>query len=271
MPRKMVIAESLNSSAVLYTPFPSSWALYTPRDMLADWLESFAIHQHIVHWTGTEIVGRPLYNPTTAKWEVVVNRNGKQVVLRPAHIVLATGTLGAPKVPQFANRDAFDGQVIHSTDFMDATPFVGKHVVVVGAGNTSIDICQDLATGGAASVTMVQRSATCVVSRENIRKHLNDQWAPGVPVYAGDFKFASLPLGLLRNIMISSQEAQWAEEKELHAKLANSGLKLTLGADGQGQSLMVFERGGGELPSVLSLDEIADIGLQDTVSILLQK
>ena len=109
------------------------------------------------------------------------------------------------------------------------------------------DICQDLATGGAAFVTMVQRSATCVVSRENIRKHVHNVWAPGVPVYVGDFKYASMPVGLLREIMISSQDAQWAEEKELHAKLAGSGLKLTLGADGQGHAVLVYERGGGPL------------------------
>ena len=259
MSRKRIRLKLLNPATVLYTPFPSSWTQYTPRDMLADWLESFAIHQHLIHWTGTEIVGRPLYDSKTAKWEVLVRRDGKHIVLHPAHIVLATGTLGEPRIPQFANRDTFEGQVIHAVEFMDATTFVGKNVVVIGAGNTSIDICQDLATGGAASVTMVQRSATCVVSRENIRRHLNDTWAPGVPVYAGDFKFASLPLGLLREIMISSQDAQWEEEKELHAKLANSGLKLTLGADGQGQSLMVFERGGGMSSLILGVERTTNI------------
>ena len=212
---------------------------------MADWLESYSVTQHIVFWTSSCIIGRPSYDPTTRRWYVIVDRNGVQRLLYPAHIVLATGTHGAPRLPELTGRDEFTGSVLHSVEFRNSTPFVGKHVVVIGAGNTGIDICQDLAVGGAASVTMVQRSSSCVVSRSIVRGHLHDQWKPNTPVEIGDFKFAGFPLGLFKQIMIASQDAQWEEEKELHTKLTKGGLALNLGPEGQGQTLLVFERGAG--------------------------
>ncbi|GJE91639.1 NAD(P)/FAD-dependent oxidoreductase [Phanerochaete sordida] len=230
---------------LLYAPFPSNWPLYTPRDKLADWLEGYAKNQDLAVWTGTSILGRPTYDANAGRWRVTVERGGARVVLVPAHIVMATGVLGAPHVPAFAHRERFRGTVLHTTAYMRAAPFAGRRVIVVGAGNTAIDVCQDLVHARAAAVTMVQRSATCVVSRSNVLKHLHAKWAPGVPVGVCDLKNAATPVGFVRQELIKHQAEQWAEEEELHAKLRGSGLKLTLGADGQGQASLVYERLGG--------------------------
>jgi cation diffusion facilitator CzcD-associated flavoprotein CzcO len=230
---------------VLYQPFPSNWPEFTPRDMLGDWFESYAINQHIIHWTNSTVVGRPVYDAAKGKWDVTVDRNGILTPLHPSHIIFATGTLASPKIPELPGRAEFTGRVFHSDDFTNAVPFVGKRVAVIGAGNSSIDICQDLVLGGAASVTMVQRSSTCVVSRSIVREHVYANWKPGAPVEIGDFKAAAMPVGLLRQIMIASQDAQWAEEKVLHAKLRKGGVSLTLGPDGEGHLILVYERCGG--------------------------
>lgn len=191
------------------------------------------------------MVGRPEYDGGRRVWKVTVRRGDKVVQLEPAHIVMASGVLGGPYIPEFANREQFPGTVIHTTQYMDAKPFTGKRVVVIGAGNTAIDVCQDLVNAKAESVTMVQRSATCVVSRSNVGRHMGETWAPGIHVSVGDLKNASTPLGFIKQQMIKRQTEQWAEEKELHAKLSKSGLKLTLGPEGAGQLIMVWERFGG--------------------------
>ena len=230
---------------MLYQPFPSNWPYYTPRDKLADWFEFYAINQNLLYWTNSTIVGRPEYDATRRVWKVTVQRGDYTVYLEPAHIVMASGVLGGPYIPEFANREQFTGTVIHTTQYMTATPFSGKRVVVIGAGNTAIDVCQDLVAANAQSVTMVQRSATCVVSRSNVGRHMDQMWEPGVDVSVGDLKNASTPLGFVKQQMIKHQAEQWAEEEELHAKLRKSGLKLTLGPEGAGQLIMVWERFGG--------------------------
>lgn len=195
----------------------------------------------------TEIQGRPIYNPKSKKWTVdLVARNKAQFRIRPTHIVLATGTLGSPRIPELINQDKFRGEILHGSQYAGGKVFTGKKVVVVGAGNTGIDICQDLHHHNAESVTMVQRSSTCVVSGDNVVKHMAETWVPGKPVEVGDFRFASVPLGLQKKVMQGMQDLLWEEEKELHEKLRKGGVALNMGSEGQGQFLLVFERGGGE-------------------------
>lgn len=232
---------------MLYQPFPSHWPEYAPRDKVADWFESYAINQHLTIWTKSTFAAQPRYDESEGVWHVVVDRDGKNVTLRPKHIVLATGGLGAPRMPELPDRASFSGVVLHAAEFVEPAPFAGKRVIVVGAGNSSIDICQDLATGGAASVTMIQRSQTCVVSRSSVKQDMRHVWLPGEPVAVGDFKASAQPLGFLKEIAQSMPEVLWAREKVLHDKLRKGGLKLYLGPEGEGQFLMVFERGGGKL------------------------
>lgn len=230
---------------VLYQDHPSNWPLYTPRDKVANMLENYASSQDLVVWTNSKPATKPVYSLSEKRWTVTVDHDGNTVELHPVHIVLATGMLGGPYIPTIAGRDSFEGIAIHSTQYDDPKVYTGKDVVILGAGNTSIDICQDLATSGARSVTMVQRSSTCVVDRDTVRKELGQVWTPGVPVEVGDFKAASVPLGFIKKITTSHQEESWAVHKELHEKLKKGGLKLNIGPEGEGQFLLVFERGGG--------------------------
>ncbi|KAH9918198.1 uncharacterized protein BXZ73DRAFT_105324 [Epithele typhae] len=75
--------------------YPTNWSEYTPREN-RDWLEQYATGQDLVVWTNAELQPRPKYNEETHEWDVDIRRDGKDFNLRPAHIVLATGALGAP-------------------------------------------------------------------------------------------------------------------------------------------------------------------------------
>jgi cation diffusion facilitator CzcD-associated flavoprotein CzcO len=121
---------------------------------------------------------------------------------------------------------------------------MGKRTLVVGAGNSSADICQDLAFHGV-PVTMLQRSSTCVVSADNVARKLERLWPADVPTDVADFKVQVMPYVLLREIGKATTEYAWAEEKETHKGLREAGLSLTMGKDGSGQYPMIFERFGG--------------------------
>ncbi|KAI0677128.1 FAD/NAD-P-binding domain-containing protein [Trametes maxima] len=243
---------------LLYQPFPSNWPEFTPRDKLADWLEHYASIQDLVVWTNSELQPHPTYDPISGTWDVTVLRNGMPMRLRPAHIILATGTLGKPNIPSFPGQDAFLGQTLHSESYPGGAGFVGKHVVVVGAGNSSIDICQDLVYNGAQSVTMIQRSATCVSARSVANSHIRARYPDEWPVDIADFKAAAWPLGLQKKLAIATQDARWAAEKELFDKLRKGGLRLTQGPDGEGLYILVLERLGGYWQDKGGADMIAD-------------
>ena len=119
-------------------------------------------------------------------------------------------------------------------------------VLVVGAGNTAIDICQDLATQEPGSVTMVQRSSTCVVSRSHVRQTLEHLWQPGVPTEICDLKVGSIPIGFMKKTLIAQQAQALESENVLHDKLKKAGIALNMGREGAGQPILIYERAGGE-------------------------
>jgi cation diffusion facilitator CzcD-associated flavoprotein CzcO len=212
---------------------------------MAHWLEQYAKSQDIIVWNKSRIRPVPKYNSKDHKWDVVVDRNGTSIELHPTHIIIAAGTLGAPRIPDVDGRQEFHGQSFHATEFMGAQPFVGKRVVVVGAGNTAADLCQDLSVRGAASVTMVVRKSTCVTSDKVWNALVDEAFPEGVPTAISDFKKAATPYALVRASLIGLKEARLAHDKDLHDGLRKAGLQLNEGADGSGQPILYYERFGG--------------------------
>lgn len=230
---------------MLYAPFPTNWPTFTPRDKVASWLEQYAEAQDLVVWTSSFPVPGPTYDSSMGRWTLTINKAGSEVTLRPAHIVLATGTLGDPLVPTIPSSSLFRGTTLHASSFQGGKSYEGKRVLVVGAGNTSADVCQDLVFRNAAAVTMLQRSETCVVSAALVKEGFDVRWPEGVPIDVCDFRAAAMPLGLLKKLMIGRGDEMKAYDKDMHKGLEEKGLKLTFGPEGEGQVLLVFERLGG--------------------------
>lgn len=59
-------------------------------------------------------------------------------------LVSATGTWGRPFVPEYPGRERYQGQQLHSAHYVDAQPFAGKRVLVVGGGNSGAQILAEL-------------------------------------------------------------------------------------------------------------------------------
>ncbi|KAF8505013.1 FAD/NAD-P-binding domain-containing protein [Gautieria morchelliformis] len=230
---------------MLYNRFPTNAPKFTPRDKVAAMLEHYAYNQDLVIWNRTTILPTPSFNSITKRWTVNILRDGVKVTLNPYHIVLAIGTLGKPWIPPLPGRDDFRGTSLHATNFKGAPPFAGKKTIVVGASQTASDICQDLASRGAASVTMVQRSSTVVVTCEYTVQQLESIWPMHSDPLVGDFRSASMPLGLLKQIEIGRKESRIAHHKEMLDGLLKAGLNVNQGREGAGQALLVFERLGG--------------------------
>ena len=153
------------ANSLPYLPFPPSWPTFVPKDMLAGWLESYAEAMELNVWPGTEFAGGT-FDPASRMWTVALRQDhGPVRQLRVAHLVLATGSVsGMPKTPALPGLAEFAGTVIHSSEFTSGREYRGRNAIVVGTGNSGHDVAQDLYGNGAAAVTIVQRSPTCVVS-----------------------------------------------------------------------------------------------------------
>jgi cation diffusion facilitator CzcD-associated flavoprotein CzcO len=93
-------------------------------------------------------------------------------IIYPRHIIQATGFTGEPKIPEFTDIEKFKGTLVHSSAFRSAKGSKGKKVIIIGANNSGQDIAEDYVLHGA-DVTIVQRSSTCILTREMARMLLS--------------------------------------------------------------------------------------------------
>ena len=83
-------------------------------------------------------------------------RTAAGLTVRTRRLIAATGGFGAPHRPALAGLDRFGGRVLHSSEYRSPEAFAGQRVIVVGGGNSAIQIAEELAR--AARVTITTRS-----------------------------------------------------------------------------------------------------------------
>jgi putative flavoprotein involved in K+ transport len=81
-------------------------------------------------------------------------------------VVIATGHDHAPNMPDWPGAEAFSGRLLHSDRYRRTAPFEGQTVLVVGSGNSGMEIALDLAEGGAAAVQLAVRKPPILLAHE---------------------------------------------------------------------------------------------------------
>ena len=120
---------------------------------------------------GSEVV-RLDYQDETALWTITTKGTDGGTQTYTANIVLSTvGALNKPKLPKLAGMDTFTGAQFHSTDWPDDLDLAGKHVAIVGAGASAMQIAPAISTK-AAQVTIYQRSPQWVAPHPLFRKQI---------------------------------------------------------------------------------------------------
>jgi putative flavoprotein involved in K+ transport len=84
--------------------------------------------------------------------------------IHSAGVVAATGSFGSPHLPDLLGQDTFTGRVLHVASYHRPEPYVGQRVVVVGAGDSAVQVGYDLAE--VASVTLASRRPIAFLPQE---------------------------------------------------------------------------------------------------------
>lgn len=147
------ISSRFTSGFVGY-PMPDDFPDYPSWEQVRDYLRAFArafgLYDHLT--LGTEVVGAvPLAED---RWQV---RLGDGRVLEYDGLIVAPGVTWHPSIPQVQGADDFLGQVRHSVTYRNAQEFAGRRVLVVGAGNSGVDIACDAARSADAAYLSVRR------------------------------------------------------------------------------------------------------------------
>ena len=232
-----------------YIPFPKNWPVFSPKDKLGDWLEMYTRVMELNYWSKTEALHAE-YNDEAGEWEVAVNRDGEDLVLRPKELVMATGMSGHANVPNFKGQDIFKGEQQHSSEHRGPEGCEDKKVVVVGSNNSAHDICAALWEAGA-DVTMVQRSSTHVVKSESLLEHglgalySEEAVQNGMTTHRADMIFASLPYRILHEFQKPIYDKIKELDSDFYDALEEAGFMIDFGPDGSGLFMKYLRRGSG--------------------------
>ncbi|MBR0670655.1 FAD-dependent oxidoreductase [Neoroseomonas soli] len=227
-----------------YMPFPKSFPVFIPKDMLANWFEIYAEAMELNVWTGTELTAGT-WDEAARCWDVTLKRaDGSVRRMRPRHIVMANGVSSFPIMPELPGLRDFKGAVRHSGDVGSGLDWAGKRALVLGTGTSGHDVAQDLTVSGAAEVTMIQRSPTLVVS-------LKEAQAP-YALYDEDISFedkdllaTSFPFPVYKRAHQRMTQMNAHADKALLEGLKDRGFRLTSGPEGTGWQHLYQNRGGG--------------------------
>ena len=227
-----------------YLPFPPNWPSYLPKDMIANWLKTYAWAMECNVWTGTTFVSGEC-DEAAGTWHAHVRRpDGTERVLRPRHLVFANGVVGSPKTPKLPGIDEFRGEVIHTHGYRSGAPWRGKRALVLGAGTSGHDVAQDL-HGHGAQVKLVQRGSTTVVSVESAALVHSIYYDEGLPLEECDLiaTVSTYPL-LVRGYQMAVKR-MLERDKDLITGLAARGFRQDMGEDGTGHQMKLRRRFGG--------------------------
>ncbi|MFG5776591.1 NAD(P)/FAD-dependent oxidoreductase [Comamonas sp. J-3] len=249
-----------------YLPFPDNWPVFAPKDKIGDWLEMYTRVMEVNYWSSTNCLNAR-FDEAKQEWEVTVEREGRQIVLRPKQLVFATGMSGKANIPKIKGQDVFKGDQQHSSQHHGPDAYAGKKVVVIGANNSAHDICAALWEHGA-DVTMVQRSSTHIVRSDSLMDiGLGDLYseravASGVTTKKADLIFASLPYRIMADFQVPVYDRIRERDAEFYQKLEDAGFMLDFGDDNSGLFMKYLRRASGYYIDVGACDLVIDGSIQ---------
>lgn len=159
--------------------FPSDYPTYVPRKKLVEYYEGYAKKFNIQPHFKEEVIS---IKKAAEGWQTI-SKTGKEI--HSKNVIIASGINRIPHIPTFKNQESFSGHIIHSIDYKNAKPFLGKKVLVIGMGNTGAELALDLSEHDI-DVSLAVRSPITIVPRD----------VNGRPVQLTAKTLAKIPFGI---------------------------------------------------------------------------
>ena len=137
---------------------PRRFGRWVARDDLIEYLRQYVERHNLDVRTGAHVAR---IEPDGKAWRLET----EQGPIRADDVIVATGYNGAPFIPAWPGREAFAGELIHSSQYVNPAPFRDRDVLVVGAGNSGAEIAHDVIEGGARRSRLSVRTPPQIVRR----------------------------------------------------------------------------------------------------------
>ncbi|PWZ12454.1 putative indole-3-pyruvate monooxygenase YUCCA4 [Zea mays] len=145
-------------------PFPRGYPAYPSKGQFVAYLEAYAAAAGVAPRFGAR-VEEAAFDAGAGAWALRLAGAGAGDLLLARWLVVATGENAVPRLPDLPGAARFAGRVLHTCDYRSGEEFAGRKVLVVGCGNSGMEVSLDLCRHGAAP-SMVVRNTVHVLPRE---------------------------------------------------------------------------------------------------------
>ncbi|XP_071076084.1 flavin-containing monooxygenase 2 isoform X2 [Desmodus rotundus] len=200
-------------------PMPEDFPNFLHNSKLLEYFRIFAKKFDLLKYiqfqtTVLRVKKRPDFS-SSGQWEVVTESKGKEHSAVFDAVMVCSGHHILPHIPleSFPGIERFKGQYFHSRQYKQPDGFEGKHILVIGLGNSAVDIAVELSKK-AAQVFISTRQGSWVMSR------ISDNGYPWDMVF--HTRFSSMLQNVLPRVVL-----KWMSERQMNQWFnhANYGLE----------------------------------------------
>ncbi|XP_039005000.1 probable indole-3-pyruvate monooxygenase YUCCA4 [Hibiscus syriacus] len=140
--------------------FPQNFPKYPTKHQFISYMESYASHFSIQPRFNQAVINAE-FDHVTASWRV--KTPDSEYISR--WLIVATGENAEPVIPDISGINMFKGRVVHTSLYKSGSEFKNQRVLVIGCGNSGMEVCLDLCRYNAIP-HMVVRNTVHVLPRE---------------------------------------------------------------------------------------------------------
>ncbi|MDT4935438.1 MAG: putative flavoprotein involved in transport [Pseudonocardiales bacterium] len=131
-------------------PFPAARGTYPGKEDVADYLQDYVEAQRLPVHTGCKV-------SALSRRDGVFEAHAGGAVYRARQVIVATGPFQEPRIPEFSKGLADEVTQLHSSQYRNPEELPPGPVLVVGGGNSGVQIAQELAATHAVTLAIGSR------------------------------------------------------------------------------------------------------------------
>ena len=189
-------------------PFPGDPEHHPTRDKVIAYLRQYAEHFQLPIVTNARVA----QIARDSELFIVQTDDGRAFQARS--LIAATGAFHRPYFPQIPGQDTFRGAVLHAFAYREPTSFHDQRVVVVGAGNSAVQIATELAR--ISQVTLATREEVRFVNQRPYGRDIHFWWW----LTRFDTRPLDSPLGMWLNRLVDGKGPRVIDTGVYRAALA---------------------------------------------------
>ncbi|KAB1220410.1 putative indole-3-pyruvate monooxygenase YUCCA10 [Morella rubra] len=152
---------------------PPDAPTFMPKDYFIRYVDEY-VSQFNINPHYHRSVELAFFDDIGKRWRIEAKNtlDGNKEVYSAEFLVVATGENGEGYIPSLPGMESFSGEIIHSNQYKSGSRYKSKKALVVGCGNSGMEIAYDLSDHGAFT-SIVIRSPFHVLTKELVYRGMS--------------------------------------------------------------------------------------------------